>query len=269
MKAERLVRPLSLAGAARYGARMGSWFESLFDDRYLRFYPELLDLGQPEREAAFVDRALSVPQGTRLLDLGCGFGRHAVPLSLLGYSVTGLDLSPSMLRAARKLSDERGAQLEWLARDMRSLEGLGPFGACTCLYTVFGYFDDAENEGVLRSIASVLLPDGPFLLDVSNPLAFASHLPTETWREGSFGVRCERSRYDALSGRVITDRILLGADGRRETLPTSSVRMYTPSELRVLLERSGFEVEALYGALADEPYVAGRSSKMVLLARRR
>jgi SAM-dependent methyltransferase len=248
---------------------MPAWYETLFDERYLRFYPELLDLDVAAREAAFIDRALAVSPGARILDLGCGFGRHSVALAKLGYRVTGIDLSEPMLSAAAKLAAERGVSVDWVQRDLRNVAGVGLFGACVCLYTVLGYFDDESNEAVLASVRDLLDPGAPFLLDVSNPLALLPRLPAENWREVPTGVRLERTRYDAIAGRAISDRMLASADGTKEHLPETSVRLYTPSELRRALERAGFDVEAAYGALGDEPLVAMHSQKIVLLARRR
>jgi 2-polyprenyl-3-methyl-5-hydroxy-6-metoxy-1,4-benzoquinol methylase len=248
---------------------MPAWYETLFDARYLRFYPELLELDVAEREAAFIDRALALAPGATILDLGCGFGRHSVALAKLGFRVTGVDLSQPMLNAAAKLAGERAVTVSWVRRDLRDLAGLGSFAACVCLYTVLGYFDDEANEAVVASIHGLLSPGAPLLVDVSNPLALLPHLPHETWREGPYGVRLERTRYDAISGRAISDRMLVSAEGAKEELPESSVRLYTPSELRRMLERAGFELEAAYGALGDEPFVSLRSQKLVLLARRR
>lgn len=247
---------------------MPSWYESLFDERYFRFYPEVFDLVRAEREASFIDRALGLPRGARILDLGCGFGRHAVPLGMLGYRMTGVDLSAPMLAAARKLAEERRVEVEWVERDMRALGELGTFDACVCLYTVFGFFDEADNEAVIRAIAERLAVDAPLLIDVSNPLSLLPSVPGEHWSEGRFGVRRERNRYESITGRVITERTLFRPNGEREELPPSSVRLYPPCELRALLERHGLVVEALYGALADEPFIHSRSPKIVMLARR-
>ena len=247
---------------------MVPWYEALFDDRYLKFYPELFDLDRAASEAAFIDRALALQSNARVLDLGCGFGRHSVPLAAMGYRVSGIDRSAPMLNAARRLAAERNVEVEWVERDMRELTGIGPFDACICLYTVFGYFDDATNEAVLKSIHGLLAPSAALLIDVSNPLGLLTRQPSETWREGPFGIRLERSAYDALRGRVIADRLLITPEGHREQLPQSSVRLYSPSELRRMLEVAGFEVEAAYGALDDEPFVPTQSAKIVFLARK-
>jgi SAM-dependent methyltransferase len=202
------------------------WYQSLFDERYLRFYPELFDLDSARREVEFIDRALALREHALVLDLGCGFGRHSVPLAAKGYRVTGVDLSAPMLSAARTLANEQGVEVDWVERDMRDLSGLGPFDACVCLYTVFGYFDDATNEHVLQSVHDLLAPSATFLIDVSNPFTLVSRPLAESWREGPFGLRLERSFYDGVSGRVMAERLLVSPDGKREVLSESSVRLY-------------------------------------------
>jgi SAM-dependent methyltransferase len=182
--------------------------------------------------------------------------------------VTGLDRSPELVAAARALAGELGASVEWLERDLRLLAGLGPFDAALCLFTVFGYFSDAENEAVLRGIYELLAPGGQLLLDVDNPHAIVPHLPREHWSEAPRGVRRERHEYDALSGRMLSDRRLLAGSGTTMKLPRSSVRLYYPHELRALLARAGFAVEQLHGGLRGRPFDAGRSLMQSWIVRR-
>jgi len=242
------------------------WYEDLFDDRYLEFYAGWVQVAPADAEAAFIDRALALEPGSRVLDLGCGFGRHAVALARLGHRVTGLDLSEPLLTHARALARQHELEISWLRRDMRDLGGLGPFDACVCLYTVLGYFDDDENARVVRGIRDLLEPDGRLLLDVSNPLSRLRSWPSERWRETPAGVARETSRYEALTGRVTSERTLFRKDGTRMDLPDSVVRMYTPSEVARLLADAALEVEQVYGALADEPFAWERCDKQVWVA---
>jgi len=228
---------------------VGEWFEDLFDERYLLFCEEALAQGASVEEIDFIESALALERGSSILDLGCGFGRHAIPLAQRGYVVTGVDLSEYLLEVARDLAGRLGATASWLQQDMRKLGNLGPFDACVCLYTAFGYFADDENAEVLRRIREVLRPGGPLLLDVNNPLSLLPRLPDDRWRESSRGVRRETSTYDPLTGQLVTERVLYRNEGGKVRLPTSRVRLYPPHELARLLRDTGFEVEQVHGGL--------------------
>ena len=251
---------------------MAEWFAEMFDERYLEFYGGLLDLSLAEEDASFVDRALALAAEARVLDLGCGFGRHAIALARHGYHLTGLDLSEPMLKLARELAASAPVAqtaIDWHRRDMRDLAGLGPFDACICLYTAFGFFADDENRLVLEQVCDVLRPGGVFMLDVSNPLALMPGWPQRTWHEDRHGTKVEATRYDALSGRAISRRTLFRPDGTRIDLPETSVRMYPPHELAALLRDRGFEIEQVYGGLRNEPLEWNQSVRQVWVARRR
>jgi 2-polyprenyl-3-methyl-5-hydroxy-6-metoxy-1,4-benzoquinol methylase len=248
---------------------MAEWFAEMFDERYLDFYEGLLDLSIAEEDVGFVDRALALASGARVLDLGCGFGRHALGLAHRGYRVTGLDLSEAMLERARAMAASGHVTIEWLQRDMRDLDGLEPFDACICLYTAFGFFSDGENRHVLERVHDCLYPAGCLMLDVSNPLALMRAWPQRSWRESKNGVKLEATHFDALSGRAISRRTLFRPGGTRVDLPETSVRMYPPHELANLLRDSGFEIEQVYGGLRHEPLEWNRSIRQVWVARRR
>ena len=248
---------------------MSEWFAEMFDGRYLEFYEGLLDPSLAEEDVSFVERALALATGSRILDLGCGFGRHAIGLAGRGYRVTGLDLSAPMLELAREMAASARVTVEWLERDMRDLRGLGTFDACACLYTAFGFFADDENRLVLEQVREALRSGGYFMLDVSNPLALMRGWPGRSWREGENGVKIEASHYDPLTGRVVSQRALFRRNGTRVDLPEASVRMYPPHELANLLRATGFDIEQVYGDLRDEPLVWKRSIRQVWVVRRR
>ena len=250
---------------------MAEWYEELFDDRYLAFYEGVLEGGPANREAEFLDRSMALPSGASILDLGCGVGRHAVPLARRGYRVTGVELSEVMLDHARRLAEAEGVEDDRLRlerRDLRDLSGLGPFDACVCLYTVFGYFDDTENEAVLDGVNQALSPGGTLVLDVTNPMALLDRWPGETWREVAAGVAREASIYDPLAGQLTATRTLYSRGGR-ERLPESAVRMYAPHEIRSLLLRRGFDVEQLHGDLKGRAFQWKRSVQQVWVARKK
>jgi len=254
---------------------MGSddrWYADFFDERYLAFYPQLLELEVSTADACFVAEALGLDDGAAVLDLGCGTGRHAIALAEMGMRVTGVDLSAVLLERAKGVAHRNRVEVEWQKRDMRDLDGLGPFSACASLFTAFGFFGDDEDQKVLDAIAGVLAPGGKLLIDLTNHLLVLATMAkghAEHWYENKAAVVCERNDYDAASGMLITHRVCHFKDkaGSLE-LPPSRVRAYSPHEMRRMLTRAGFAVDRVYGELANTPFHWATSPNQVFLARK-
>jgi len=126
------------------------------------------------REVAFLLDVLPPPPAT-VLDVPCGFGRHAVALLGGGYDVTGVDLEQRAVAAAR----DAGATAYEL--DMRSLPDLpGTFDAVICMWASFGWFDDATNAALFAQLADKTARNGVLVLDVFDPIWFGAHQGTHT-----------------------------------------------------------------------------------------
>ena len=244
------------------------WYEELFDERYLAFYPVLRDEPISTDEACFVVQALQLEPDQKILDLGCGTGRHSVALASAGLQVTGLDLSEALLSQARATAADAGVEVRWLQRDMRDLEDLGPFDACASLFTAFGFFGDEEDQEVLYQVAAALAPGGRLLLDLTNFLGYLCNLPREVWTETEAAVLCERNEYEAHSGGLVTHRSCFWKEGGQLDLPPSWVRAYQPHELLRMLRRAGLETEQILGALADQPFDWASSPNQVYICRK-
>ena len=96
------------------------WFRRFFDQTYLETDRPALTLRRTRAEVDFAARVLGLRRGARVLDVPCGFGRHAGELARRGYTAVGVDLSPLMLREARKAHRQRNS-LRFIQNDMRRL----------------------------------------------------------------------------------------------------------------------------------------------------
>lgn len=135
-------------------------------------HAELYDLFYAEKdyagEAAFVHGALErFAQGptTRVLELACGTGRHALQLERLGHEVVGVDHSEAMLRVAAARA--AGARARFLPGDLRALDVPGaPFDAAVCLFDSIGYVATNEAlEASFRGIHRHVRPGGLLLFE--------------------------------------------------------------------------------------------------------
>ena len=139
--------------------RQSEWFSHFFDAAYVAQLREEKSPADTRAEVDFLVRRLSLPRGARILDVPCGYGRHAAALARRGFVVLGLDLSRAMIAEGRRRFTE-GPRLRLRRADMRRIAFREEFDAVVNLYTSFGYFEPAENQAVLRRMARALKPGG-------------------------------------------------------------------------------------------------------------
>ncbi|HUT25286.1 MAG TPA: class I SAM-dependent methyltransferase [Sumerlaeia bacterium] len=221
-------------------------------------------------DARFVKRALRLRRGQTVLDVPCGKGALAMPLARLGCRVTGVDLRPSFVAAARRQFRREGLAGRFLAMDMRDLDFEGEFAAVFNWFGSFGYFTDAENLDVLRRFARGLRPGGRVLIDQVNRERILRHFIPErrfepTGTEGRASLVHIRNRWDGETERVESVWTAL-KHGKRTRSPLS-MRLYTPAQLERLFERVGLSVERAYGNWQGAPW--SRSAKRLALVGRK
>ncbi len=121
-----------------------------------------------QREWPLLERILSTGPHRRLLDLGCGSGEHSAFLQEKGFSVTGVDASPKQIESARSLQSPTGP--EFVLSTIGDLGGQvdGTFGAALCVGNVLPYLDADELDRSFATVASLVDPGAPWLLQIVN-----------------------------------------------------------------------------------------------------
>lgn len=268
--AEALREQVLEGGTAREGwtPRSGAdgrpWWESYFGPDYPLLYPEK-SRESGEGEVRAILAALALRPGARVVDVGCGAGRHVLALAKRGFRVTGIDRSPDRLSAASIARDAEGLELELRLADMRALplEGILPADAVLSIFTSFGYFGDAENEQVARGMAAALATGGRLLLDLNNRELLEEADGVRTWSVRPGGYLLDEYGFDGGARRFHGTRTLLvGGSERRFVFDH---RAYSEQEIRGLLKRAGLRVLAVYGSLERTPFNL-RAPRMVVLA---
>lgn len=245
------------------------WHREFFQGLAVEFWAAAVPPAQTMREVAFLCRELAPPPGGRLLDVPCGQGRHALELARRGWRVTGVDLSPTMLRLARAAAQagpETAARLEWVAADLEELPELGSFDGAYCLGNSFGYLEAPRMLRFLRRLAASLKPGARFLAD-SGALA-ESLIPNlqERFEVEAGGIRMQvENRYDAAAGRLET-RYVFERGGVREERG-SWHWVFTAGELRRMFREAGLTPTGLYGSWERTPFELG-SPMAILVAER-
>jgi SAM-dependent methyltransferase len=247
--------------------RKKPWWSELFEEDYAKTIdtPTEKDVA---READFIERVLNLAKGARVLDLGCGLGRHAVELASRGYEMVGVDHSTLMLAKANEHAAERGLGVNFVKGDMRKLSLDAVFDGMYCWSQTFGYFDEQTNHGVLESIHRALRQGGTFALDVANRDFVAPRSPTMVWFERPGCVCMDEMKFDFYTSRMIVKRTVLFETGRSREIEYS-MRMYSLHELGRMLHGCGFRVLEVSGHRAHPGTYFGSESPRIIVAAER
>jgi len=219
------------------GGSTRHWADDYYGDLYYESVVDLLTTRLSGIEAGLLLRLLDVGPGDRVLDLACGHGRHARPISPEVRLLVGIDRNPRYLARAR----DSGAAL--VRGDLRALPlRAGVFDAVYSWYSSLFMYDDEENARCLAAAAGLLRPGGRLLVHHDNPLRLRRH-PEQAvaWDMPGGGKVEESSRYDPETGRDTCTRRVIRADGT-VLAGVAHLRYYTPEEWKELAGRCGLEI---------------------------
>jgi SAM-dependent methyltransferase len=216
-----------------------------FFDQHAPDYMNEVFTRNTEEEIQFLIEEFSLPAGSHILDVGCGTGRHAIGLAKNGYRVTGVDISSGMLAEAAKAAAESGVQIDWVQCDAAVMKLNTQADAAICLcegsFGLIGSSDEVmtHERKILESIHRSAKPGAKLILTAPNGLAKIRAATDEQVRSGEF---------DPLT---LTESITMRIDSQHGPQELGVYeRGFVPSELRLLLELTGYEVHAIYGGTA-------------------
>ena len=240
-------------------------WDALFSDFYLRAFADDEADAEAGVHAQSAARLAACPAGGDLLDVPCGYGRHAIPLSRAGYRVTGVDRSPTLLAEARRRAGDDGPTL--VEADYRELPFPDEsFDAALNLFTSLGFYGDEEDVKALAEIGRVLRPTGRLVIETMHRDRLVHGFHEQDWRlVGEGRLLLEQRSFDAAAGVAQTTQTLIEKTGERDSR-SFAVRVYTATELVAMLNRAGFDDARCYGDLEGGPF--DTTTRLVIVARR-
>jgi SAM-dependent methyltransferase len=212
-----------------------------------------------EQEVAFLVDALGLEAGERVLDVGCGPGRHALALARRGIEVLGVDLSEDFVTLARDAAAAEGLPARFEVLDVRVLAYDAEFDAAICLCQGgFGLLGGRDETAAFERIAAALRPGGRLALT-----AFSAAFAVRFLEDGE--------SFDPATG-VLHERSTVRDEDGAERVFDLWTTCFTARELELLAERAGLGVDGVHGVTPGRYGTAPPTleyPELLLLARRR
>jgi SAM-dependent methyltransferase len=212
------------------------WYQELYEN-YGNSYENEPFVSGTIGEVDFIEKELNFNRDKDILDIGCGTGRHSIELGKRGYSIVGVDLSPSMIKKAEnKLSDD--LDVKFIIKDALNLEYQNEFDLTIILCE--GAFSLMENDTkdfkILENAYNSLKNGGKLIISV---LSAYKQLVEEN---NDFNLLTQREEF-------VLD--IIDDNGNKKKIKGEQ-RYYFPSEIRWRLKNIGFNKIDIYGCKLGE-----------------
>ena len=185
---------------------MNDWWETFFDQDYLRIWGQVLTEEVNTKQAAELWSLLDLKPGCRVLDAPCGWGRLSRRLALLGAMVLGVDQSEILLTAAEAQRGELPTErLRYLRHDLRKTLSETGFDVACNIFTSFGYGTEEEDVATFRTLRGALRPGGRVVVETNHRdmlCAFISRGSKASMRMPDGTLFIDDPDFDTISGVV-------------------------------------------------------------------
>ena len=235
------------------------WYVDWFNSPYYH----LLYNNRNEVEATlFIDRLcdnLEFKSHTRLWDIACGKGRHAIALNKKGFDVIGTDLSRNSIAVA---STHNNANLDFYVHDMREPFRINYFDAALNLFTSMGYFKDyRDNFAVFKSVALGLKPGGVFVIDFFNSKKIEKSLHTDYIEaRGDIQFHIQKNIHD----NAIFKRIEFESQDKAYYFE-EWVSLLKKEDFENFAEGTGLTLDRSFGSYSLDAFDEKKSERLILI----
>ena len=229
---------------------MKQWYELLYENYAYKYDKECFVQGTVG-ECDFIEQEIKQDKSLKILDIGCGTGRHAIELTKRGYNVTGVDLSEDQIKRAREKAKEAGVTIDFQIQDARNLPFDSEFDLAIMLCE--GGFSlmetDEMNFEILKNATKALKSKGKLIFTTLNGLFPLFHSVREFYESAGKkgGAVCKSIFFDLMAFRD-HNRVEFEDDAGNKKVLECNERYYVPSEITWLLKTLGYKKIEIFGA---------------------
>ena len=241
-----------------------AWYKEWFNSPFYH----LLYFVRDEKEAKlFINKLilhLKPKPAARMLDVACGKGRHSKTLAALGFTVTGIDISPDSIAAAKEFEKDN---LEFFVHDMRLPFWGNYFDYAFNFFTSFGYFKTRrEHDDAIRTIAKSLKPGGRFVIDYLNVHYAEEHLVHQE------SARIDNTIYDIHRWDDKTHfykKIKVTDPSLSKPLEyIEKVAKFSLGDFTDMLSFQGLQINEVFGDYRFSNYDVRKTPRLIIIARK-
>ena len=233
-----------------------TWYEDFFQGITCEIWENAIPTEVTKQEVDFLLEELTLQKGQHILDIPCGFGRHAIEFSNRGFQVTGIDISETFITGLTEKVNSEKLTIQVIQADILSVQLPEMYSAAVCLGNSFGYFDHGKMSVFVEKVASSLTPGGRFIIN-SGMIAesilpnFQNYANNKSYTIGN--ITMEVTNTYKVEESFMISHLTYTQDGKKEEHSFKHY-VFTLSEVKRLLQSFGLSTIATYSSTSKKEF---------------
>jgi 2-polyprenyl-3-methyl-5-hydroxy-6-metoxy-1,4-benzoquinol methylase len=237
-----------------------TYFDGLYKEIWRSFIPEELTI----KETDFMLEYFSLKPGARVLDLMCGYGRHALALSRKGIPVTAVDNLQAYIGEIRKSLQEENLPIEAVCAKVLEFRTPDTFDLAICMGNSLNFFNADDTLQLLSLTASHLKPGGKLLVNTwSLAEIVVNSFRDKSWSRIGELIFLSDSKYLLHPARVETDSMIIAPDGTVESKKAVDY-VFSVNEMENMLRQAGFSLLEIFSIPGRKKFVPGEPRAYII-----
>jgi len=241
--------------------------DGFFNTIYKEVWRKLIPEGLSAAETDFIVDVAQLQKDHRVLDTMCGYGRHTLDLAKRGFQVTAVDNLPEYIAEISATASTENLPIESICSGLQQLQLAHEYDAIICMGNSFAFFDEGEALSILNNFSSHLKEGGVFIINTWMLAEIAIKFFREKdWFYVSDYKYLVENEYLFQPARIESHHTIIRPDGAIESIKGIDY-IFTVDELRSLLQKAGFSLDAIYSTPRKRTFQFGDSRAYVVATR--
>lgn len=242
--------------------------DSFFDGVYKDVWRKLIPPGLSEAECDFIENIAQLKEGDTVLDLMCGYGRHALELGRRGYRVNCLDNSKDYIAEINAVSQKEGLNVTAQASGAVDADLGHQFKAILCMGNSFAFFNKEDAQALLKKLSHHLEKGGVLIINSWMIAEIAiKHFREKEWIEVDGYKYLMDYKFHFQPSRIESEHTIIGEDGSIEVINGVDY-IFTLGEMELMFREAGLTTKGLYGTPRKRLFKMGDNRIYVVAGRR-
>jgi cyclopropane fatty-acyl-phospholipid synthase-like methyltransferase len=236
-----------------------NWYEDFFQGINCEIWEKAIPTDVTKQEVDFLLSELNMQKGQHILDIPCGFGRHAIELSKRGFNVTGIDISETFIKGLTEKIISEKLNIKAIKADILAIQLNETFSGAVCLGNSFGYFNIDRMKLFVEKVSSNLETGSKFIIN-SGMIAesilpnFLNYSKNKSYNVGNITMEVTNI-YNVEDSYMISNLLYTKEDKTEEH--SFKHYVFTLGEVKRLLKLYGLRTIATYSSTSKEEYNLG------------